>query len=206
MRVGFFATNEPYVSMAKHLLESVRDVMPGVKVFQLGDMKSPLLEGIDGVVVPPAAYLPLERKRVLAQACCEGDWLFCDSDVTIQKDVRAVFDDPFDVAITNRDGTITTEGDYAKVMPYNMGVCFSRSPQFWLTVDLMIQQLPANFQNWEGEQRVIATIMKSDHHFDIAVLPGMAFNYPPKSSTDDLRHASIVHWKGNRKQWMQRAA
>ncbi len=201
VKVAFYAVSEPYVSMGKYLLDGVRDTMQDVEVWQMGYEKSPRLDGIDGFIVADDK-LPMERSRALAQASCEGDWLLVDSDVVIQKDVRGVFNEPFDVAFTDREGTITTESSYAAVMPYNTGVVFSRSPAFWKYVDHVLQQLPARFQEWEGTQRIVAQMMKEEMPFNIGILPGKLFNYPPKSADEDLSHAFITHFKGARKQWI----
>lgn len=203
MNVGVFlcGDNHAYHAMAKLTIASVRATMPDVEVHHLTDEDTPTIEGVDSTRVFRGNY-PLAVRRMLHHSSCTGDWLFIDCDVIVQKDVRAVFDEPFDVAITNRDGTITTEGEYAAAMPYNIGVTFSRSQAFWMFIAEHLQHVPAKFQEWEGDQRLICELIRQKKMpFNVKVLPGHEFNYPPKFAGDGTE-ASIVHYKGNRKAYL----
>lgn len=208
MKIGFFwqyinETSRSHLELAKKMLASAKSVMPDVEVWQLTDDTSDVLEGVDGVY-RIGGKLPMAVRRMTHNASVSGDWLFIDSDIIIQKDVRHVFDDPFDVALTNRDGTITNEADFAKVMPYNLGVSFSRCPSFWVQVIKHMQKLPLDLQHWMGDQRIICEMIKQDSNpeFDILILPGKDFNYPPKFAGDG-KQASICHYKGPRKQFLE---
>lgn len=209
MKVGFFYQGASessiiHFTIAKYLIASVRKSMPGVEIWQLTDDQSPLHPGIDGHIIEPG-IMPMAVRRMTLQGKCEGEWLFVDTDIIIQKDVRDVFDETFDVALTDREGTITNEAAYAKVMPYNIGVVFSRSPRFWQVVAKYLKTLPAKFQQWEGDQRVVCQMMKEkvdlEHGFNVKILHGAMFNYPPKFSGDG-KDAAICHFKGNRKTYL----
>lgn len=202
MKVGFYCQSEPHLDFARLMLESVRKSMPGVPVHHFTDGVCPGLAGVDKVDRITDA-VPMAIRRMMHHAACRGEWLFIDSDIIVQKDVSDVFNDPFDVALTDREGTITNEAAYAAVMPYNIGVTFSRNPEFWLLVIQYMKTLKMNFQEWEGDQRIICEMVKQKAHpFNVKILPGAKYNYPPKSDKDDLSSPSIVHWKGNRKKWM----
>ena len=182
--------------------------MPGVEVHHLTDGRCKKLEGVDGVVRRDGD-IPMAIRRMTLHSMCDGEWLFVDSDVLVQKDVRDVFDDKaFDVALTNRDGTITNEAAYAKVMQFNVGVVFSRSPAFWKVVVQHLRTVPSRFQEWEGDQRVICALVRQGNHgFNVKILPGLKYNFPPASQDDPrLENASIQHFKGNRKLWLKQPA
>ncbi len=186
--------------LADILLRSIRQHMPGVKVAQFTDEKSPAVYGVDEVRRKPKAPLPLLRSAHFADV--EGEWLFLDTDIIIQKDVRHVFDEPFDIALCDRDwpNVITDEG-FAKAMPFNVGVVFSRNPKFWQIVHERLK-LEIHMNDWLGDQKVIAELAQSDE-WKLKILPGQLFNCPPASATDtSIEQASIVHYKGNRKEWM----
>lgn len=210
MRVGFYYSytvpgSERHLHIARHLIESVRDVMPGVEIIQLTDDKSDAAPGVDDVL-RVVGDMPMGVRRVTAQSRCSGDWLFVDSDVVIQKDVRDVFKWAFDVAVTDRKGTEMEGTPYEKAMPYNNGVVFSRSPSFWGDVRSTLLTLPERLQEWEGEQRVLCRVADSGG-FNVKVLPGLAYNYPPRKPGEDVSHASILHFKGEtRKAWLKVAA
>lgn len=207
VKVGFFyqdvgVTSRPYLDIARYLLASVRKVMPGTEVWQLTDGKSPALDGVDEVH-RIADDMPMGVRRLTHYSMLPGNWLFVDTDVVIQKDVSPVFHFEFDVALTDRDGTYMAGTPYAKAMPFNFGVIFSRSPAFWTTAREYLLMFPPKYQEWEGEQRTIAHI-HSLGLYKIKVLPGEIYNYPPLSGEEDLSHAAIVHYKGAAKKYMGR--
>jgi len=200
VRVGFYLCGDDpaYHAMARLCIASVRKSMPGVEVHHLTDENTPEIEGVDSTRMFKGDY-PLAVRRMLHNAACEGEWLFIDCDVIVQKDVRHVFDYEFDVALTDREGTITNEAAYAAVMPYNLGVSFSRSQRFWMFIVEHLQNAPEKWQQWEGDQRLICEFIKQKKMpFKVQVLPGYEYNYPPKHPGDGT-HASIVHYKGQRK-------
>lgn len=206
MNVGFFfkyhgAQSLVYLTMAKVLLASVRASMPGVPVYQLTDARSLTLDGVDGVR-RCEERLPMAVLRMTLQGQCAGEWLFVDPDMVIQQDVRPVFQDRFDIALTDRAGTSMEGTPYAAAMPYNLGVAFSRSPAFWRMVRYRLLRLSPKLQEWEGDQQVICTMAKQRVGGNIKILPGRVYNYPPNSPTEDVSHAAIVHYKGIRKDWM----
>lgn len=182
------------------MLHSVRKNMPGVNVVQLTDEKSPAVHGVDEVRRKPASPLPLLRSAHYSE--CEGDWLLIDTDVVIQKDVRWIFNSEFDIALCDRDWpNVPTPDDIAKDMPFNAGVVFSRCPEFWRRVHAELLNVK-DLNAWYGDQKVICDLAVSSE-FDVLILPGQDFNCPPASAQDPIAEdASIVHYKGNRKDWM----
>lgn len=204
MNVGFYlvqgSTADGYV-MADMMLRSVRQSMPGVQVYQLTDFTSPAVYGVDHVLRKAPA--PLALLRTLHQSRLEGDWLFIDSDVLVQKDVRHVFDRDFDLALADRTWPhLEPTPEFAEVMPWNIGVVFSRSPAFWRRVYQTLMTSPAQASDFMGDQ-IVACGLLMQGNWKLVELPGMAYNYPPKDAQDDGRDAHIVHYKGSyRKPWM----
>lgn len=210
MKVGIFlqGNNTDYLAMMRMSIASVRKSMPGVEIHHFTDTHTAPINGVDGTVAISGA-MPMAVRRMTANSQCEGDWLFIDCDVIVQKDVRAVFEDAaFDVALTDRSGTITNEAKYAAVMPHNIGVTFSRSPAFWKTVLEYLKKLPLKLQEWEGDQRIVNAIVAAGGvGFNIKIVPGLLYNYPPRSADDPrISEASIVHYKGNRKTFILKEA
>jgi len=202
MTLGFFTVfrKDPihYVS-AERMLASAKDAMPGLECVQFTDAKSPLVYGADRLVRRPHGKI-LER-RLEHYADCAGEWLLVDTDVVIQRDVRHVFDDDWDVALTDRQWRhLKQPADFMRDMPFNTGVCFSRSPEFWRAVLMTWRSFPFEQQSdWLSEQRAVADVVRKDV-FTVKVLPGMIYNYPPTTEDDaGLKDAAIVHLKGGRK-------
>jgi hypothetical protein len=210
MKVGFFlqGTNADYRAMARLSIDSVRQSMPDVEVHHLTDEATNEIQGVDGTR-RFAGDMPMAVRRMLHHAACEGEWLFIDCDVIVKKDVRDVFEDRgFDVALTDRAGTITNEAKYAAVMPYNIGVTFSRSQDFWMNIAHHLKNIPLKFQEWEGDQRIVCEMVRQGRHpFRVKTLPGLVYNYPPRAADDPrIAQASIVHYKGARKAYLLKEA
>lgn len=206
MRVGFFTIygggtgmgQTIHLVLADMMIRSVKKAMPTVEIVQLTDEKTPVLYGVDAV-------RRIESPHKMAVQCvdhyatCEGDWLLIDTDVLIQRDVRHVFDEPFDIAVCDRDGT-TVEGEEEgfalfEKMPHNIGVMFSRSPAFWLAVREKLLQMDEKKQHWMGNQYAACEVI-AEGQFNVKHLDGRVYNYPPLTKRDTCTEASIVHYKG----------
>ena len=199
MRVGYFAQGDgEHLHIAKHLIRSVSNTMPGVEVCQLTDDKTPIMEGATAIRM--GGDMPMAVRRISLHASLSGEWLFIDTDCVITKDVRHVFEDDFEVAVTDRKGSIWEKSPYGMVMPYNMGVTFSRSPEFWGKVLQYLIKLPAEYQRWEGDQRVVCEMIRAG--YPAKVLPGRIYNLTPEERDSPLDGAAIVHFKGKRKHWI----
>ena len=202
MKIGFFVmTPTPkatvHLRLAEIMIKSARAVMPDVPIVQLTDGSTARVMGTDECRRIPGD-MPMAIRRVSHHAALEGDWLLIDPDVMFRRDVREVFNESFDVAITDRIGTvIDQESDYSTLMPHNIGVVFSRSPQFWQEVKARLLQMPEKLQEWMGDQIVVCEMASRCKH-----IPGKVYNFPPDSVDTDISGAAIVHYKGNRKDMM----
>jgi lipopolysaccharide biosynthesis glycosyltransferase len=122
-----------------------------------------------------------------------------DTDVVFQRDVTHVFDEEFDIAVTDRVGSAWEHSPDVKHMPYNMGVTFSRNKDFWKRAGKILKTLPEQLQEWAGDQLVVCELQKQ---YDTKVLPGLIYNFTPWKREDDTSRAAIVHYKGSRKAWI----
>jgi hypothetical protein len=210
MTVGFYHVGPAgtrHMRLATAMVASVKRVMRDVRVLQLTDRVSTLIEGIDGSCVLPER--PIARGCLEAYAFCDGPWLFLDTDVIVQRDVRHVFDHPFDIAVADRAGTLTDKdlrGSLVTRMPFNKGAVFSRSQPFWRAPVDRIAALSQKAQAWMGDQQAMCDEIASGR-WHVEILPN-AYNYPPRFKGDDVSGKAIVHYKGSvRKTWaLERAA
>ena len=209
MTVGFYHSarkHTDHMICALRLLRSVRQNLPGVDVVQFTTPESVRVSGVDDVRV--LADGPVALNTLEAYGSCSGEWLFTDTDVLVQRDVRDVFDRPFDVAVAERDGTYTGRDlkpgrTFMKVMPYNKGAVFSRSPEFWRAALAVAERYPERKREWMGDQLAMNQVIAGGQ-FDVAVLPN-SYNYPPRTRIEDVRDKHITHWKGGRKLWLLRS-
>lgn len=186
--------------VAKTLISSCRKNMPGVEIVQLTDDKTPAHEGVQ--VIRLGGEMPMAVRRMSLHAMLGGEWLFIDTDCIVRKDVRHVFDDKdFGVALTDRKGSLVGQNEYGKKMPWNIGVVFSRDPEFWGEVVRNLVTLPTRLQQWEGDQLVVAEMVKAG--WPVKEIPGRIYNFTPEQGHESVDHASIVHFKWRRKEWIK---
>lgn len=198
MKIGFFATGEgPHLDIAKHLVASAQKHMPEVPVVFLTD-ETTQFPGVEVIRLP--GKMPMGVRRLTHYSKLEGEWLFTDTDLLFRKDVRPVFDKPFDVALATREGTVWHGSDYAKTYPYNTGVIFSRNRQFWRMALRGLFALPETMQEWGGEQYVTGALAQRKD-FKVEILPS-SYNFTPETRDEDVSHAHILHLKGPRKAWI----
>ncbi len=217
MKVGFFymwcpgsqaetryarAPATIHAEMGAEAVKAVRRVMPDVHIVHLTDMATPPLQGVDQIVRRPIPYHQLCFGRLDHYAELEGDWLYLDTDVIVQRDVRHVFTDPFDLAVADRVGMKEPDPRIADLMPYNAGVIFSRSTEFWRAAGLLLRQLKPERHAWLGDQRAMNRVIQEQPTFTIKVLPGLEYNYVPERFDEDLSGKFLIHYKGKRKAYI----
>jgi hypothetical protein len=206
VRVGFYhaARGDETVPRARiaALVASVRSQMPAVRLTHFTDLVTAPIVGVDDVLRRP--MLPIAHARIDAYAAVEGDWLFLDTDVIVQENVSDVFRQSFDVAVSDRVGTLR-DVDYGTkfmaLMPYNSGVMFSRCQAFWRAALQAVDGYSPKRKVWMGDQQALCDVIASGR-FAVAVLPSR-FNYPPHRHDEDVSDKAILHFKGKtRKSWM----
>lgn len=205
MKVGFYLIDTRTLdsmagyACAKALAQSVRRTMPRVPVVHFTDDQSPAAEGVDQVLRLPKE--PMARLRMKHHASVSGDWLFVDTDVLIQQDVRRVFDRAFDLAVTIRDWPhVKAAPGFTERMPFNMGVVFSRCAAFWDDCYRMLQEKPKDLQRWMGDQEVFCDLIAMGR-YRVEDVSGTRYNFPPTPEADPKfqsleRDAAILHFKG----------
>lgn len=186
--------------IAKHLIASAQKVMPEVPIFQLTDASTPCHDG--ATAIRCGGLMPMAVRRMTLHAGRSGDWLFVDTDIVFQKDVRHVFEDDFEIAVADRVGSAWEHTPYGQAMPFNMGVTFSRSAEFWERAREALLMLPAKFQEWEGDQRVVCEMQRLGW-IKTKILPGHVYNFTPMTQDEDVSHAAILHLKGKRKHFAE---
>jgi hypothetical protein len=203
VRVGFLQVGPAgtvHARLARQMVASVRRAMPGVSITQFAAEGSARVPDVDAMCLGSAA--PLALACLEAYASCEGEWLFLDSDVIVQRDVRRVFDQVFDVAVATRVGTLLEKEigtKFMAAMPFNKGAVFSRSRAFWVAAYARLRDMPTGDQDWMGDQRAMNAVIAGGG-FHVAILAN-DYNYPPKRRDEDVRDKAIVHFKGPRKPW-----
>jgi hypothetical protein len=203
LKIGFFVSGDNQALRdAEGLIESAQRVMPQVGIYHLTDGNTPDI-GVKQIQMH--GDMPLVSRRAAIYAALLGDWCLVDTDVRFQKDVTQVFDQDFDIAVTERSPE-SVNSDYAKVTPYNWGVVFSRQPKFWGALLPALNQLPEKLKEWDGGQFVMSyAITRNLTGYKTMVLPA-SYNWTPQTPEEDVSTHHIVHYKGRqRKAWLRAA-
>lgn len=198
LNVGFFMESERDAGIAGYLIASAKKHMPQAGLYQLTRDRVTQLPGAEVLRIP--GDMPMGARRITHYASLKGNWLFLDTDVLLREDVSSVFEKPFDIALASRDGTIWEGTEYAKAMPYNFGVVFSRGPAFWQEALKHLKRLAPRLQEWEGEQMVTCEMARRGK-FSVEILSSR-YNFTPATKDEDVSDKAILHCKGDRKAWL----
>ena len=173
----------------------------GYALVQMTDERTSAVPGVDAVVRLPWDGERLMTYRLQHLAALAEPALIVDTDVVFVRDVRHVWEQEFDVALTRRDGPAPDPNgvDLAEVMPYNTGVMFSRSQPFWQRCHELCSGFPPEVQRWYGDQYAVRFAAPEFKVLELAVDP---YNYSPGSADEDVSQRYVVHYKGPRKEWM----
>lgn len=210
MRVVFLhiGTAPGTLMMPFLMVRSVRRHMPDVEIVQMTNKASPNVPDVDTRIeaeAPEGMLFPEYRMNHLAHIAemyGSEPWVSLDTDIIVQEDLRPVFDQPFDVALTRRYGPIIMSGvDIVPEQPYNGGVMFSKCADFWRDARDWCPKLNEQHSKWIGEQICIAEVAKTGK-YNVLELPCDRWNYSPELPDEDVSAKAIVHYKGARKNWM----
>lgn len=213
MRVIAFAYSECiprlapiYRGIAEDLVKNINQVMPGVPVFHLTDEKTQPIAGAEAVVVPMDCPLMVWRlKAHRAGMDLASEVLFTEPDVRFNSEVLHVFDEDFDVAVTDRevDSDWELNGETVRlssVAHYTMGTTFSRSKFFWDDCVGHCEGMGRKEQNWLGDMLALAAVIETGL-YKVITISGPVYNHIP-CSRDDACDCKVLHYKGMRKEWL----
>jgi hypothetical protein len=183
------------------MVASVLKTMPEAKIIQFTDHDTPAVPGVHEVR-RNKIDLPIFEYRWRAFATVKGDVACLDTDVIVQRDFSAIFGLEWDIALTRRDKPVTDENgvDITQLMPFNAGVLFSRCPEWLISVADTSVEFARN-DPWYADQAALAVCVKTQPGAFLH-LPAVLYNRTPKTRDEDVSKAFIVHYKGNRKEWM----
>lgn len=206
-KVGMFYVDLGFKDIARAAnlsVISIKDAMPDAKIVQFTNMNTPGLKDVNEVVRKPSRDLGFMESRMEHYATYPHEkMLLIDPDIIIQADVWNVFDEPFDVALTDRGGNKLVLGkkDVSIIMPYNLGAAFSTGNQFWRRCLVEMKKMPKGDRDWFGDQIAVGRVARAKI-FQIKVLDMYRYNYTPQKKEENVSSKFIVHYKGERKEWM----
>ena len=208
MKIGFYLSegkkSTAYV-LADMMVRSARKAMPGIEIVQFSDEHSSRLYSVDSIVRKEGKNIMRLR---LEHYAAPGEWLFLDTDLLVQADVSHVFGNDFDIAVSDREGSMLPGemgGEFMRRMPFNLGAVFSRKPEFWQEALKRFDSYPDNLKDEIISDQLAVNETIKESAFKIMVLPGARYNLSPREEHQDVSGSAIVHFKGARKYWMLRS-
>lgn len=183
---------------AHKMVESVRTHHPGIKITQMSDMDT-------ACIADEVIRRPYDRKMMTFRLdhlanYPHDEMLVLDDDCIVKGDLSHVFDD-FDIALTRRTTPAVFEGvNFTETCPYNTGVMFSRSQDFWKRAAQVCHALPERFQQWWGDQMAVAVTAEKGG-YRVKELDAAKYNWTPIARCE-RSDALVWHYKGQRKEWI----
>lgn len=183
---------------AKKMVESVRKHHPGIHIVQMSDESTECIAD-EAIRRPYDGRMMTFRLDHLANYP-HDEMLILDDDCIVKGDLSHVFAD-FDIALTKRAEPALYEGvNMTETCPFNTGVMFSKSQDFWKRAASVCHALPDRFQRWWGDQMAVAvTAQKGGYR--VKELDASIYNWSPISRCD-MSPALVWHYKGLRKEWI----
>lgn len=197
LRVAYYLDipSPQYMWFMEESVRSVRKIMPGTQIIHLTTTQFPKDIKL-GTTDIRRLDLPMDcfygYRKCKAQASIEGECLFMDVDCIVKKDVSHIFNASFDVALCVRYRTKMIEKT-----PYNGGVAFSRCSRFW---DDVAGKPEYHVSPVDTERRLSEIAL--DPQYNVRAVNGHVYNYSPFQEVEDLSEKAIVHYKGNRKDYL----
>lgn len=166
--------------------------------------------------------------ELMSHICNPAEWVtFLDADVVLAKELEFPPCETIpDIFVTWRNHVNGSE-EMAREQPYNYGVFGVRMSR--QTMEMMvwlryrILQMAPQHQQWYGNQLALADLLGQPRgerftatmrwtlndpgtKLEVLSLPCDQWNYSPDSIDEDVSSRSVLHFKGNRKEWMERYA
>lgn len=190
--------------LARIMVASVRKTMPGVKVFMVTDKKTPAIDGIEPARVDTQGFGDFIPWLCNACSLFDGEVLYLDSDIVVQKDLRPLFNVPGDLIVPNRGPKIVD----GRIQPFIFGCVAYRHGAIWEEVRDRVLAMPDRMDRaWYGSQVAVYDMWMEEQSgrgkWKIVSIPRETYNYTPKEENDAPAEKWVLHYKGRkRKAWM----
>lgn len=189
--------------LARIMVASVRRTMPGIKVLMITDDKTPAIEGIEPIRISTHGFADFIPWLCHCKSLLEGEVLYLDSDVVVQRDLRPLFNVIGDVVLPNRGPKIVD----GRMQPFIFGVVAYRTAAFWAEVRDRVLAMEKVDRAWYGSQIATFEMWMEEQNgrgkWKIVSVPRDIYNYTPKEANEAPEDKWALHYKGKkRKAWM----
>lgn len=203
---------------ARWMIESARRVFDAPVIYHLTDAKTQSLGDVVVRTKEPAdvAHIMVHRMMLMQRFLRELDKpvLFVDPDVLFVADPEMA--GTWEIGLTHRP---PKPGKVYGSMPFNTGVIWAEpeSSMFWDRAVEVADAMPKPMKRWYGDQMSIALLIGMNAYdkrggdlirwndLTIKLFPSETHNWTPDEAPSSLTGHRLVHFKGDRKMWMEQA-
>lgn len=188
--------------LALLMIKSIRRTHREPVIYQITKSGTPTVPGVGHRVSSdkPISLFTYFLEGLLALP--DAPTVVLDTDMIVQRNLEHVFDEPFDLAVTDRHTHVEIGGKSIEdTMPFQAGIFFSRSRMALRQLhDKRMEHLDEH--DWFTKERAIKRAV-DEAKIDVKILRGNDYNYSPSSIEENVYDKYVVHYKGpTRKKWM----
>jgi hypothetical protein len=177
-----------HARLAEVFIKTIRRFNNDIELVQMGDDKTPVLEGVDSVVRRPNKEFGQWYFESMIEFPAE-QFLRIETDTVLKGDCSEVFAHDFDIACGK---------EHKGAM--NNGVVFVKNKDFFVE-NLKVYKERTSVNGWNDIQ-VSTQMTIDDGKFRVRKLDPKIYNCIPDRRPGYLPETKIVHYKDVRKAWM----
>jgi uncharacterized Rossmann fold enzyme len=184
---------------AELMVASVRRYLPEAKIIQLSNDNFPEIPNIDEIHrrTNHGDFIEWGFGSVIDILKRGEPVLQIATDVLLNGDPSKIFDHEFDVASCKYPLKDRTDGAFCG----DVNFIKPSGLKFWEDVYDYYVNTPSIRDGWEGGQTAFLKVAKTSEH-KILCLPYDEYCYTPEGENEDISDAKIIHFRGNRKEFM----
>jgi len=192
VKIVFCLYGDSLTKYAQMMVDTCR--MFNYHIVQMSDEVTPMLYGVNEVV-----RKPMEKGQVTFRyrhlRDIEPPYISLDVDLLVIRDISGMIDPAYDVSMTYRKN---------HEMIYNGGVFSVHTRGFIEDCLVALENMPDDWQNWTGGQRAMMSIGTSGK-YKVKELDVGEWNHSPNVYNMIPCHSRILHFKGARKEFMEKS-
>lgn len=204
----FVDLGDPFYRAATHeMVKSARRVMPGVKITQISDKKTPAHPLVDDLF---SADIEVTKDDICAfkghfmaefAMHCPGQLVLCDVDLIWNRN-------PFPIGFYEGNCVGLMRRDGFPSMPFNAGLILSRGEnghyEWWRNYQAIVDDLHKYGVGWYCDQFAL-TMTEHEHPYEAGWYRSLSMDEwaaaPDKLPTEPM-NSYATHFKGSRKEWL----
>lgn len=198
VRLCFLFYGDLEEQIAQVMMASVRNHMPDMILTQLTDAKTKRIKGVDEVLRIDGKTYPYLLLSHMAN--CPLPFIRVDYDMIFQGDLSPCLQGDFDIAVNGHGDDFILQTEFGRMNP--LATCVwaaNNGTAHDFAREVRKTHMTSGRDNWLG---LVTSCNEVLPRYKVKELDGRIYNYCPKEREDRPEDVLVLHYKGNRKQWM----